>query len=133
MALRNLVNRLTWALFKRETVGFDSLGNKYYRLLEKNIDGDVIERRMVKYAGDWDPALVPPEWLQWLRKVRHEAPNDVELQKAELARKMQRDRAENADAAAAEAAMRWQQGGGGSGKGQFTQQLKSEKPDAKPK
>lgn len=129
MSARNLLNRLTWALFKRETVGYDALGNKYYRLLEKSLDGDLIERRMVKYAGDWDPAQVPPEWLQWLRKVRKEAPTDLDMQKAEAARQMQRNRAENADAAAAEAAMRWQQGSGSGAEGQFTQQLKAGKPE----
>jgi NADH:ubiquinone oxidoreductase subunit len=127
MAFRQLLNRLSWALFKRETVGFDAQGNKYYRLLDKTVEGDIIERRMVKYAGDWDPNEVPPEWLQWLRKVRSEPPTEVEMQAGEASRQVQRDRAESADAAAAEAAMRWQQGSGRSGggrKSQFTQQLK---------
>ncbi|KAL4522822.1 hypothetical protein Ndes2526B_g00848 [Nannochloris sp. 'desiccata'] len=131
MAFRQLINRVSWALFKRETVGFDAIGNKYYRLLDKTVEGDIIERRMVKYAGDWDPSQVPVEWLQWLRKVRSDPPTNIEMQAGEASRQAQRDRAESADAAAAEAAMRWQQGGSGSrggSKSQFTQQLKHSPP-----
>lgn len=125
MAFRQLLNRVSWALFKRETVGFDAKGNKYYRLLDKTVEGDIIERRMVKYSGDWEPADVPPEWLQWLRKVRADPPTNIEMQAGEASRQVARDRAESADAAAAEAAMRYQEGGGGGGSGnQFTQQLK---------
>ena len=126
MAFRQLLNRVTWALFKRETIGYDKLGNKYYRLLDKTVEGDIIERRMVKYSGDWTDGL-PAEWEQWLRKVRTEPPTDIEMQAGDASRQAQRDRAESADA---EAAMRWQQGGGGSGDSasQFTQQLKQPPP-----
>jgi len=130
MAFRQLMNRVSWALFKSETVGFDALGNKYYRFLDKTAEG-VTERRMVKYSGDWDPNQVPVEWLQWLRKVRSDPPTNMEMQAGEASRQAQRDRAESADAAAAEAAMRWQQGGGGGSggtKSQFTQQLKHPPP-----
>jgi NADH:ubiquinone oxidoreductase subunit len=130
MAFRQLMNRVSWALFKRETVGFDAKGNKYYRLLDKTVDGEIIERRMVKYSGDWDPAEIGPEWLQWLRKVRAEPPTSIEMQAGETSRQAHRDRADMADAAAAEAAMRYQQsGGGGSNSGsQVTQQLQQQPP-----
>lgn len=117
------MNRVSWALFKRETVGFDAKGNKYYRLLDKTVEGDIIERRMVKYSADWLPEDVPPEWLQWLRKVRSEPPTSVEMEAGEASRQAARNRADSADAAAAEAAMRYQQGSN-SNNSQFTQQLK---------
>jgi len=131
MAFRQFMNHVSWALLKRETVGFDAIGNRYYRFLDKTVEGDVIERRMVKYSGDWDPNQVPVEWLQWLRKVRSDPPTNIEMQAGEASRQAQRDRAESADAAAQEAAKRWRQGGdGGSGgtKSQFTQQLKHPPP-----
>ena len=110
-------------------MGVDVKGNKYYRVLEKTLEGDYLERRMVKYSGDWEPADVPAEWLQWLRKVRKAAPTEVEMSASEAARQEQRARGETADAAAAQAAMRWQQGGGNSnssGGAEFTQQLQQD-------
>lgn len=129
MALRTMLNRITWALFKQETVGFDKVGNKYYRRLEKSLDGDLIERRLVKYAGDWDPAAVPPEWLQWLRRVRAEPPTGGALDAGAAARDAARARAESADAAAAEEVMRRAAGGGGGQAPDFTQQLGGEEGD----
>ena len=40
-AARGLVARLTWALFKRETVGVDALGNRYTRALDRTPEGEV--------------------------------------------------------------------------------------------
>jgi NADH:ubiquinone oxidoreductase subunit len=122
MAFRQLLNRVSWALFKRETVGFDAIGNKYYRLLDKTVEGDVIERRMVKYyKGNWEPADVPAEWIQWLRKVRQDPPTATEMQAGDVARAAALARAESADAAAAEAAMKYRQK---SSESHFTQQLR---------
>ena len=124
-ALRRLAAKVTWALFKRETVGFDVHGNKYYRMLDKNLEGEVIERRMVKFKSGsyYNPADTPPEWMQWKHKTRDESPSEDEILEGEGVRASHRERAALADAAAAEAARWHQSGGGGGGGGSFTQQL----------
>lgn len=97
---------------KRELVGVDALGNKYYkcglnfsahlpvylcqtlhmhqtfatpvsdcRKFEQNVLAEPIERRWVQTPdGLYDPDAVPPEWYQWLRKRRNEAPSLREVQ-----------------------------------------------------
>lgn len=66
---------------KRELVGVDALGNKYFKKYEQNVLDEPIERRWVQTPdGLYDPEAVPPEWYQWLRKRRHEAPSLQEVQ-----------------------------------------------------
>lgn len=125
-ALARLGSRLSWALFKRETVGFDSVGNKYWRQLDKNPEGEVIERRMVKYADDtFDPQTLPPEWLQWLQKTRPDAPDPSAIAEGEVKRAAAAARAAAADAAAETARRRWQaeQAGGDAPGAAFMPQL----------
>lgn len=43
------------ALFKRERCGADELGNVYIRKLERNAEGEEVERRYVKYGREIDP------------------------------------------------------------------------------
>lgn len=33
--------------------------------LERNAEGEEVERRFVKYRGDLDPTALPAEWHQW--------------------------------------------------------------------
>ena len=51
------------------------------RKFEENVLAEPIERRWVKTPdGLYDPDAVPPEWYQWLRKRRNEAPSLQEVQ-----------------------------------------------------
>ena len=51
------------------------------RKFEENVLAEPIERRWVKTPdGLYDPDAVPPEWYQWLRKRRDEAPSLQEVQ-----------------------------------------------------
>lgn len=75
-ALSRLGARLSWALLKRQRTGVDELGNVYYRKLEKNAEGNEVERRFVKYGADIDPTQLPAEWHQWLHKARAEPPTE---------------------------------------------------------
>lgn len=52
-----------------------------FRKFEENVLAEPIERRWVKTPdGLYDPDAVPPEWYQWLRKRRNEAPSLQEVQ-----------------------------------------------------
>ena len=91
-------------VLKRELCGVDFEGNKYYKMFDKNILDEARERRFMVTptgeltgrscnarpaqegqskpslaAGLYDPAAVPPEWLQWLRKRRQDAPTQLEV------------------------------------------------------
>eukprot|EP00891_Asterochloris_glomerata_P002692 jgi/Astpho2/2692/fgenesh1_pg.00050_%23_12_t len=67
-------------VLKRELCGVDVEGNKYYKMFDKNILDEARERRfMLTPTGLYDPAAVPPEWLQWLRKRRQDAPTQLEV------------------------------------------------------
>ena len=51
------------------------------RKYEQNVLDEPIERRWVQTPdGLYDPEAVPPEWYQWLRKRRREAPSLQEVQ-----------------------------------------------------
>ena len=51
------------------------------RKFEENVLAEPIERRWVKTPdGLYNPDAVPPEWYQWLRKRRNEAPTLQEVQ-----------------------------------------------------
>ena len=62
-------------------VGADEVGNKYYRKLEKNLDGEVVEKRFFKppERGVYEPDSLAPEWSQWLRRTRVEVPTDEDV------------------------------------------------------
>ncbi len=55
------------------------------RWKEKNVYGDMVERRTLKTPdGRFDPLLVPPEWSQWLKNTRREAPSPDEVLRCAL-------------------------------------------------
>ena len=60
----------------------DTCENKLcHRKLEENVLAEPIERRWVQTPdGLYNPETVPPEWYQWLRKRRNEAPSMQEVQ-----------------------------------------------------
>lgn len=113
MTLRNIVNRITWALFKRESVGVDVHGNRYVRMLDRAPDGAVFERRLVRYKDSsmLDPTTLPPEWLQWLHKTRSLPPTANDIVSGQRERDVQKERARDADIAEAEKAQRFKHAG----------------------
>eukprot|EP00879_Flechtneria_rotunda_P012058 GHRR01012593.1.p1 GENE.GHRR01012593.1~~GHRR01012593.1.p1 ORF type:complete len:172 (+),score=65.34 GHRR01012593.1:299-814(+) len=70
-------------LVTRETfVGIDANGNRYYRWTDKDVAGDLIERRRVRVPGNnilYDPKVIPPEWRGWLAKTRQNPPTEEEM------------------------------------------------------
>lgn len=93
MSAKGILSRVSWWLFKRQRVGRDEFGNLYHRHLDKNPDGDLVERRYIKYGGEIDAAVIPPEWSQWLRKTRKEPPSDEDIAAGMHQRELQRQRA----------------------------------------
>jgi NADH dehydrogenase [ubiquinone] 1 alpha subcomplex assembly factor 2 len=93
--LMNQIGRLSRWFLKREKVGIDEIGNMYYKKLDKDMEGEQIERRIVAYVGGvvGDPATLPPEWLQWLQRTRHEPPTLAEIEAAAKHRELLRLRA----------------------------------------
>lgn len=69
-----MLRRLKTLLFNQKYVGVDNAGNAYFIKIEKNLNGDLIEKRFVKYAGDYDPSKLPAEWASWLSKLRVDPP-----------------------------------------------------------
>ncbi|PRW57224.1 mitochondrial isoform X1 [Chlorella sorokiniana] len=126
-ALSRLAARLSWALLKRERMGVDEMGNKYFRKLEKNAFGDEIERRYVKYAGDLDPTQLPAEWHQWLHKAREEPPTEEDIQRGIHQRELYRQRIAEIEREEAARSFQAHSGGGRAGGGGFTQQLPGDK------
>lgn len=52
------------------------------RWTEKNLDGDTVEKRIIRTPdGSYDPTTVPPEWFRWLQKTRAEPPTIEEIEK----------------------------------------------------
>ena len=99
--LARLGARASWALLKKKKVGIDAAGNSYYAQLDKNLEGEIIERRIVSYKeSDNDPTILPPEWIQWLQKTRDEPPSAETLAVADEARRVMAQRVVAADAAA---------------------------------
>lgn len=118
---------------KRELVGVDALGNKYYKKFEKNALAEPIERRWVKTPdGLYDPDAVPPEWYQWLRKRRNEAPSLQEIQQMGSHRVQIRQKAAALDAEEAKRRFQASTSGGeaseaeGPNMQRFVQQLSSQ-------
>jgi len=62
-------------------VGADNAGNAYFTKIEKGLNGDSIEKRFVKYAGDCDPSKLPAAWASWLSKSRAEPPDNVQTER----------------------------------------------------
>lgn len=69
-----MLRRLKNLLLKQKYVGIDNAGNAYFTKIEKGLNGDLIEKRFVKYAGDYDPSKLPAEWASWLNKLRVDPP-----------------------------------------------------------
>ncbi|GAB4818978.1 hypothetical protein N2152v2_006024 [Parachlorella kessleri] len=95
-----LWNRVSWTLFKYEKVGADEVGNKYYRKLEKNLDGEIVEKRFFKppERGVYEPDSLAPEWSQWLRRTRGEVPTDADIARGVAQRELFRQRVAELDA-----------------------------------
>lgn len=55
-------------------VGRDGIGNRYFA--GKARKGYTRERRWVRYKGDPEPSLVPPEWHGWLHHQTDVVPTD---------------------------------------------------------
>ncbi|KAJ4295602.1 hypothetical protein N0V90_007615 [Kalmusia sp. IMI 367209] len=90
--------QLPWR--RRWLAGFDLDGNTYWEF--KDAKHSLRNRRIVEYAGftHHSDVNVPPQWMQWLRHTRFEAPTIPE-QQAEVIRQAQMKRL------AAEADARW--------------------------
>ena len=83
--LRRLYDQAVDTILRKETVGFDKLGNKYFRYWETN-RGETVERREVKWSSlyiNYEPDQVPSEWRMWLRKLREDPPTDAEMAQSE--------------------------------------------------
>lgn len=68
---------LTW--LRGESVGIDSLGNRYYRdkgrpTLRRGGGRASREKRWVVYHGEPEGSKVPPEWHAWLHHTIDEVP-----------------------------------------------------------
>ena len=59
---------------KKDFIGTDQLGNKYYR--GKARKGYKRERRWVMYKGYPDASKVPPEWHGWLHHQSNKVPSN---------------------------------------------------------
>src|ERR1700730_6813989 len=56
-----------WTGLYGELVGYDEVGNRYYRTKGGKIDPVLgLERRWVIYNGVAEPSTVPPSWHGWL-------------------------------------------------------------------
>jgi len=81
MVIRKLSEKVVSFLARRKLVGTDTFGNKYFVRHEKGFDGEIVEKRFVKYpiggAFEYDPTKIPAEWHQWLSKGRQEVPCGV--------------------------------------------------------
>ena len=98
------------------------------RKLEKNADGEEIERRFVKYSGDIDPTQLPAEWHQWLHKARAEAPTAEDIQRGMHQRELFRQRVAQLEAEDERRRFQEQTGGASRGAGGFVQQLTGSDP-----
>ncbi|KAK9904855.1 hypothetical protein WJX75_003869 [Coccomyxa subellipsoidea] len=128
--LRRLRTGLSRLISSKELVGHDIHGNKYYRWPDTSVHGEPIEKRIVKTPdGRYDPRLVPPEWIQWLKQTRGEPPSPEEILQMEAKRQAIKHRAAALDAA--EAQRRFQEAtlgqqaeqAGGPNQDRFVQQL----------
>lgn len=61
-------------LSRKQKVGVDQLGNRYYRA--KPRPGYKRERRWVMYKGAPEASMVPPEWHGWLHYQSDNVPSD---------------------------------------------------------
>ena len=94
--LRRWYDKAIDMILRKETVGFDKMGNKYFRYWENN-RGERVERREVKWATlyiNYEPDQVPSEWRMWLRKQRDAPPTDAEMAASEEKAEAMRGRIE---------------------------------------
>ena len=98
------------------------------RKLEKNADGEEIERRFVKYSGDIDPTQLPAEWHQWLHKARGAPPTAEDIQRGMHQRELFRQRVAQLEAEDERRRFQEQTGGASRGAGGFVQQLTGDDP-----
>ncbi|CAD7697295.1 unnamed protein product [Ostreobium quekettii] len=84
--LSRIVEGVKRLVLRRELVGVDSLGNKYFRKAEV-LNGRPFERRWVSpVRGEYDPGSIPPEWTSWLHKGRADPPQEEESMRLEASR-----------------------------------------------
>lgn len=80
MVLRKLGEKVAFFLTRKRLVGKDTFGNKYFVKHEVDMDGALVEKRLVKYprggAFQYDPTKISPEWHQWLSHTREEVPEE---------------------------------------------------------
>eukprot|EP00270_Netrium_digitus_P005053 TRINITY_DN1656_c0_g1_i4.p1 TRINITY_DN1656_c0_g1~~TRINITY_DN1656_c0_g1_i4.p1 ORF type:complete len:194 (-),score=51.73 TRINITY_DN1656_c0_g1_i4:153-734(-) len=86
-----LLGGLVDKLAKRELVGVDRAGNKYFR--QEPQEGEQKEKRWVAFSGAPDPAIVPAEWTSWLSHVRKTPPSTHEMEEIARHRAMVKERA----------------------------------------
>lgn len=103
---RRLAQGISRFIHRKELVGADKNGNKYYKSLHKTkrskeapsnrwlekeptYTGRMIEKREVELIrpDEYDPRSLPPEWLAWLHKFRKEAPTAEECEQYVLSQK----------------------------------------------
>ena len=84
MVLGQLGKKLAWALLRQRRVGIDDVGNIYYIKQEKNLKGELVEKRLVKYVGEYDPQQLPPAWAQWLTRSRDAPPTQAEIDESNI-------------------------------------------------
>ena len=83
-ALGSLLSRLQSIVARKQLVGTDAFGNKFYRKFESDFNGNRVERRTMQppnasYTA-YDPKAVSSQWRQWLSKTRPDPPTQEELQ-----------------------------------------------------
>ncbi|KAF6251975.1 hypothetical protein COO60DRAFT_1704507 [Scenedesmus sp. NREL 46B-D3] len=74
--------RLRSLVLKETFVGADANGNKYYRFMEKDLSGQLVERRRVRVPGNdllYDLKTVPAEWRSWLARTRQQPPTEEDM------------------------------------------------------
>uniref|UniRef100_A0A8D0E0X8 NADH:ubiquinone oxidoreductase complex assembly factor 2 n=1 Tax=Salvator merianae TaxID=96440 RepID=A0A8D0E0X8_SALMN len=82
-----LLRSMTYRFFgpAKEYVGFDPMGNKYYRIPQhKTWAGQIIkERRLMEpfkiKESEYEAGHIPVEWEAWIRKKRKDPPTIEEI------------------------------------------------------
>ncbi|VDK71796.1 unnamed protein product [Onchocerca ochengi] len=92
---RNFLDSLDRKRFRKNFVGIDEEGNKYYELMESQ---RIVSRGFIPARNSSE--LPPPEWLTWLRGMRKLPPTSEEIlanrraseEMAEKVEKLERDK-----------------------------------------
>mmetsp|Transcript_43247 Transcript_43247/g.108355 ORF Transcript_43247/g.108355 Transcript_43247/m.108355 type:complete len:163 (-) Transcript_43247:588-1076(-) len=78
--LLSMAGRFGGLFTRREMVGADVAGNKYFRWKEKNHEGEMVEKRVCEYPDDdYDPTTVPVIWKSWLQGAREHPPSEADM------------------------------------------------------